>query len=88
MLLELESAADTDMFKGQASLQFAANVRVAWQLLAMQFVQFRLVLELIHLAHATLHEQENATFRAPWKMRNARCKWVAGIRLNRVVLRQ
>ena len=73
---KLERAADGDVREREAPLQFARNLGDAGERLAVQFTQPGLVLERVHLAHAALHEQEDAVFRLAREMGPPRCKRV------------
>ena len=66
---KVEFTTDARMGKAQPSLQLTGDVRYAGERLAVQCVQQGLVFERIHLAHAALHEQEDAVPGLPPEMR-------------------
>ena len=74
VLRELKRAADGDVREREAPLQFAGDLGDAGKRLAVQLAQSGLVLERVHLAHAALHEQEDAVLRLAREMRLPRGK--------------
>ena len=72
--LKLKLAADTHVGKTQTALEFPMDIRGFREGFAVEFPQSRSVLEGIHLAHAALHEEENALFCFSGKMRSMRGK--------------
>ena len=70
--LKLKLAADAHVGKAQAALELSMDIGGFREGFAVEFLQSRSVFEGIHLAHAALHEEENAMLRLSGKMRSVR----------------
>ena len=69
VLGKFKRAADGDVWKGEAALQFAGDLGDARERFAMKLAQLGLVLERVHLADSTLHEEKNAVLGLARKVR-------------------
>ena len=83
VLLKRERAAHAHMRKIETGLQFTDQFGRPWQRFPMQFCQFRLVIERVHVAHATLHEQKNTLFGSAGQVARQHRQWVSRCCLER-----